>query len=388
MTSALDGHRWRHSIVLRDRIEQQNWEAGGRRAPIDAVGTSAPSGKLAGQRLSWESRRAMRYLPYDETVAMPNVIVDGAPNASTVLALSHWPRSGTPSALRGDTSTAIVFNYLDAPAFHVDAEVVSNNHFDEDGLAGIFALLDRSAAERHRDLLLDVAQAGDFGIFTARQAARIAFTLSAYVDPETSPFPKELFRLPYARLAADLYGRLLALLPRLLTDTDAYRPLWDMEDAHLAASEELLDRGVVTIDERPELDLAVVRLPEDLGSYPVHRFTKRRMAECHPYALHNRTGCTRLLLLQGQRVELQYRYESWVQMASRRPAPRVDLAGLAERLSREEGAAGKWIFDGVDQITPKLHLAGGGTTSIACETIVTWIEDELRAGPPAWNPYD
>ena len=37
-----------------------------------------------------------------------------------------------------DTSTANVFNYLDRPDLHVPAEVVSNNHFDEDGLVGIY----------------------------------------------------------------------------------------------------------------------------------------------------------------------------------------------------------------------------------------------------------
>src|SRR5262245_61491383 len=122
----------------------------------------------------------MRFLPYTQTSAIPNVIVDGARNEHTVLTLSHWPKSGSPAELKGDTSTAIVFNYLDAPRFRVEADVVSNNHFDEDGLVGIFAMLQPVVAQRHRDLLVDVAQAGDFGVFEHRHAARIAFILSAY----------------------------------------------------------------------------------------------------------------------------------------------------------------------------------------------------------------
>src|SRR5215467_10328186 len=240
----------------------------------------------------------MRFVPYP-SATIPNVIVDGARNGHTVLTLSHWPKSGSPAALRADTSTAIVFNYLDAPAYHVDAEAVSNNHFDEDGLVGIFALPQPAFAQRHRDLLVDVAQAGDFGVFERRHAARIAFVLSAYADPDSSPLPAGFFNRPYPVLAGELYIHLLDVLPTLIAGVDDYRALWESEDARLTAGEELIDRGLVTIEERHDLDLAIVRLTEDLT--------------CHPFALHNRTTCSRLLLLQGRQVELRYRYEGWVQ---------------------------------------------------------------------------
>src|SRR6185295_977149 len=147
----------------------------------------------------------MRFLPYREVSSVPNVIVDGAATQNTILTLSHWPKSGTPPELRGDTSAEIVFHYLDSPRFHVHADVVSNNHFDEDGLVGIFTLVDPLTATRHRALLIDAAQAGDFGVFTDRQAARIAFTLSAYANAETSPLPSRIFQLPYPEMAGGLY---------------------------------------------------------------------------------------------------------------------------------------------------------------------------------------
>src|SRR5262245_42616450 len=129
--------------------------------------------------------RGMQFLPYARCRSVPHVIVDGAATDNTMLTLSHWPRSSTPLGLRGDTSTAIVFNYLDRPDFHVAAEAVSNNHFDEDGLVGILALLQPALAQQHRDLLIDVAGAGDFGIYSRRQAARIAFTIAAFSNVET-----------------------------------------------------------------------------------------------------------------------------------------------------------------------------------------------------------
>jgi hypothetical protein len=325
----------------------------------------------------------MQFLPYDETSSIPNVIVDGAGNTATVLTLSHWPKSGTPAELKGDTSTAIVFNYLDRPQFRVDAGAVSNNHFDEDGLTGIFAMLEPATADRHRALILDVARAGDFGTYATRQAARTVFAIAAYADPDVSPLPRALFARPYAAVAGDLHIRLLEVLPKLITNLNDYRALWAREDARLTASEELIERGLVTIDEQPALDLAVVRVPADL-----ERMTPQKLTGCHPFALHSRTLCSRLIVVRGSQVEVRYRYEGWVQMASRRPAARVDLSGLAVELNLEEAAGGRWVFDGVDQITPRLHLEGSGATSIPVDAIVRRVEHHLRSGPPAWDPYD
>src|ERR1019366_1612838 len=101
------------------------------------------------------------FVPYDQLNSSPNIIVDGAATTGPVLTLSHWPKSGTPAALRRDTSAEIVFAYLDSPDLYAQADAVSNNHFDEDGLVGIFALTNLSTAEKYRDLLTDAANAGD-----------------------------------------------------------------------------------------------------------------------------------------------------------------------------------------------------------------------------------
>jgi len=317
----------------------------------------------------------MRFVSYTEASSLPNVIVDGKATDQTVLTLSHWPKSGTPTALKGDTSTAIVFTYLETPALHVDAEAVSNNHFDEDGLAGMFALLDPAMAASHRELIIDVASAGDFGVFRRREAARMAFVLHAYAERTHSPLPAALFDRPYPDLVAELYVRLLDLFPRLLTDVDRYRPHWESEDQALTRSLAGLESGAITIEERPALDLAIVRVPE-------------KFPPCHPFAMHTRTPCTRLLVVHGRHVELQYRYEGWVQMASRRPAMRVDLDPLADELNQQEKSGGVWTFDGVQEITPKLALEKSTATSIPVDVILERVVYHLQHGAPAWNPYD
>jgi len=329
----------------------------------------------------------MRFSPYNQATG-PNIVVDGSPNASTLITLSHWPKSGTDRELKADTSAEIAFKYLDSPQFHVRSDIVTNNHFDQDGLVGVFALVDPATAARHRELLIDVASAGDFGVFRSRVAARINFAISSLADSQTSPFPTDIFTRPYPEMAAELYIRMLDLFPQIVAAPDKFKSLWESEDAKLTESEAMLKEGAVTIEEYPDLDFAVVRLPDRLSASRVHRFTSAQSESCHPLALYNATPCTRILLTQGQHAEFQYRYEGWVQLVSRKPSARVDLSGLAEELNAEENSGGKWEFDGVDEITPRLHLNGKHDTSIPAEIVRRKIEEYLRTAPPAWDPYD
>ena len=264
---------------------------------------------------------------------------------------------------------------------------MTNNHFDQDGLVGLYVLIDPLAATRHRGLLIDVASAGDFGVFKSRTAVRINFAISAFADPETSPFPKAMFDQPYPHMAAELYVRMLDVLPNLIAEPEAFKSLWEQEDVILSGSEGLIATGAVTIEERPALDLAVVRVPEHRTESRIHRFASSQQSLCHPAAIHNATTCTRILLIRGQYAEFQYRYEGWVQLVSRKTPARVDLAPLAVELNVMEGG-GHWTFDGVDAITPRLHLDGKNESSIPVDVILRKLEEHLGTAPPAWDPHD
>lgn len=172
-----------------------------------------------------------------------------------------------------------------------------------------------------------------------------------------------------------MYRELLTQLPRLCDRLDDYRSLWQNGDEALTETERLIDSRQITIDEDPELDFAVVRGPERAAAY-------------HPFAIHTRTRSTRLLIFRGRRAEFVYRYEGWVQLASRRPAARVDLANLARELTNEERSGGRWVSDGVDEITPSLRLEGAAETSIDHNRIRDRVAEALRSGEPAWNPYN
>ena len=174
----------------------------------------------------------------------------------------------------------------------------------------------------------------------------------------------------------------------MLVHTDRFRRYWETEDQVLTDSEQALRQGDVTIEELPEIDLAIVRIAEERVPQTIHRFTWASEETCHPMAVHNATRCNRVVMQQGMRYAFVYRYESWVQFMSRPPPPRVDLVPLAEALSAEESGEGQWNFDGVSELTPRMTLFGDGESSIPPEAFAAKVVEFLATAPPAWDPYD
>ncbi len=81
---------------------------------------------------------------------------------------------------------------------------------------------------------------------------------------------------------------------------------------------------------------------------------------------------------------LAHRYETWVDYESRSLAPRVDLTPLAESLQRRELLPGRWLFEGVETIMPRLFMtaaagmpAGPAPSSIGTDTLVAMLVDFL-----------
>jgi hypothetical protein len=331
------------------------------------------------------ARKPVRFLAYREARTQPNVVVDGAPLPSTVLTLSHWPNNQSPPALRRDTSTATVFAYLDDPVPHPAADYVTNNHFDEDGLFSAFALCDPETALRHRELLVSASFAGDFGVVRDRDAARLCFAIESFTDPASSTLPGPTFTDP-DRPAA-LYRAMLQVLPDLLLRLPAASGLWADQDEHLAASRQLLADATVTLEEHPALDLAVVRIPEALAASRARRYLRDEQAVIHPFAINTATAASRILRVQGDRYEFQYRYESWVRLATRRVPLRVDLRGLAAWLNEREGAA-RWVAEDPNDIAPRLWLPDGGPSRVPYPEFFAALCGALATAPVAWDPYD
>lgn len=326
---------------------------------------------------------ALRFVPYDELGDTPNVIVDGSPTASTVLTLSHWPGSPTPIDLLDDLSAQIAFHALDHPGRLDGIEAVSNNHFDQDGVAAAYALLRPDEALRRRARVIDVARAGDFGTFEDRDSMRIAIAIAAMEDRDRSPLDPATFEGGYPEQCGRLYRAVLPRLGEMIDDVESLRPLWEREDAHLGESLDAIARGVVRIEEDPALDLAVVTVPEGWSEEVITRFTISRSAAVHPAAVNQSTSCFRVAVLQGQRYRVEMRYESWVMYRSRPVLPRPDLRDLAAQLNDTDGTT--WTADRPGALTPT--LSSDGESSIEPTSFVDALQRFLATAPPAWDPY-
>jgi hypothetical protein len=328
----------------------------------------------------------LRYVPYGELAGAPNVVSDGSPTGGTLLCLSHWPGIGSPAEFGADLSAEMAFLYLTAFDRHPGATAVSNNHFDQDGLVGVFALSSPDEALARQALLVEVARAGDFAATPSRDAAHVSMVLSAYADASRSP----LGALPadYDETTALLYIELLGRLAEVCDHPDRSRALWADEDATLQASEAAIASGAVQIDERPDLDLAVVTVSPTAPHAGGHRFGGGWVHGLHPMAVHNATPCGALVTRRGPHYEFAYRYESWVQYRSRAVRPRVDLSPLAERLNEEERNGARWRADDVSALTPVLSTAAeNAESSLQPDRFVALVAEHLRTAPPAWDPY-
>ncbi|MBK5287271.1 MAG: hypothetical protein JJE46_02270 [Acidimicrobiia bacterium] len=314
----------------------------------------------------------MEYRPYAEVTGRPHVVVDGSAQAGTDLVLSHWPGAATPAILRADLSAEIAFKYLDHPELHVDAPYVTNNHFDQDGLVSVFALVEPEAAQARRERLVDIARAGDFSTFRDRDAARAALTMAHLGNVATD----------------DPYRAVLPRLVEVVDDVGRFRTVWADEDAHITETERAIETGTIGIETRPDLDLAIVTIPSAWAQRTVHQFTTTRTDAAHPMAINNAIDEYAVVTIAARAPELQYRYETWVHLTSRRPRPRVDLADLATRLTREDRGPGHWTFDGVTSLSPALHLVRSAETTITADRFIELVTDELSAAVVTWSPYD
>jgi len=331
------------------------------------------------------------YVPAQLLGGRPHVMVDGAPRPGTVLTLSHWPGTPTPEPLWADLSAEIVLRALERPGVVGTVDAVSIDHYDEDGVVSLAMMVLDGLAEKHGDFLVEVARVGDFGVVQDRRAALVAFALGTLADAERTPV--EALRpgrrpgnwLEVCSLAAT---EALILLPSLAAAPEEYEDLWRGEAAAFDAARRALEESVATIEELPESDLAVARVPTEVET-PAIAAAAWAGRPLHPAALHSATSCLRVATIQGPRYELRYRYESWVRLCSRRPRPRVDLTRLAAQLSALERAGTAWTFDGAGAITPALGL-GDIDSSLEPERFLELVVDalaELDAGPAAWDPY-
>src|SRR6478672_1804807 len=141
----------------------------------------------------------MRFQFYSEALAdVPKLSVDGTvPNS---VHFSHWNGNETAVELKADTSTEIALNLVTSPnrdQFTKRIDLVTNNHFDTDGMLSVWTVMTGEPAVKYRDLLIAAAEAGDFSEYSSAEGVRISLAIQgsdqAIAEDNTgSPFARML----------------------------------------------------------------------------------------------------------------------------------------------------------------------------------------------------
>lgn len=290
----------------------------------------------------------IRFAARPSDVAETDVSVDGAFGSRTRsrVHLAHWPGNRTPAELRRDLSTEIALAYvdLDEPRQRElmdGATALSINHYDTDGLCALYALARPEDAKRHRELLVDVAAAGDF--FEVRSERAFA------IDAALLRFAKANRGVEKQQLIED--G--LELLGRLLDDPEHAPELWREDVDALAHDRADLESAV--FDDLVYMDLGIWTAAKDAtSSRGAERFDPGR------HAMFASGRVDRVLSLGPSSAGTTARFvlgtRSFFDLVSREGSPRPDLPKLAERLNGLEGTSGDvcWRAQDMQGASPEL----------------------------------
>jgi len=284
---------------------------------------------------------------------IPKLSVDGT--VDNAVHFSHWQGNQTPAALKADTSTEIALNLVAAPnrnELTQGIELVTNNHFDTDGVLSVWTVLTGDRALELREPLIAAAEAGDFSEFRNEAAVRA----SIVIQGSDQPIPDSDSRSPLAAILgggevddARAYELVLPEVERILTRIDEYEPLWRSAWDKIATALESFERATSTVEEFAG-GLSLITLAPEVFS--PSGFNPTRHAA--PYTAISHYAKGRLFLIStsfshGWSYRIDYPYYSWAETIVRPPIPRCDFSRLIAELNQAEGEGnGVWKLDATE----------------------------------------
>lgn len=311
----------------------------------------------------------MRFEFYTEALAnVPKLSVDGTVDNS--IHFSHWQGNTTPAEVKADTSTEIALNLVASPrraALTNGVELVTNNHFDTDGVLSVWTVLNGERALAYRDLLVSAAEAGDFSEYSSDDGVRVSIAIQG--SDQASPNNDD--GSPLARLLAGeevdddarSYEFVLPEVERLLTNINNYESLWREGWERVVAAIESFERGESKVTEYSDAKISLVTLAPEL--FDGSGFSPTRHSA--PYTAISKYAHGELFLIaipagSGWFYRLDYPYYSWAETVVRPRVRRRDLSGALQLLNSHESTGnGRWQMDDREMTSAVKFLDGNRT---------------------------
>lgn len=310
----------------------------------------------------------MRYIHYKESRNVPHIAVHGRGNERSVLVLSNFPCAGVPEELKSDTTVEIVLRYLQSNLRYRFSEinVVTSSNLDVDGLLSIWSILNSEKYIKFQTVLRAAAYTSNFYRKTTEEGMRLSAIIE-HLYPENS--------------ITDDMEQIFSEIEEILVNPEKHNDIWRSIKEKITSDENLIkNKGY--LNEFPHVDLAVFDLPQDVNLIPLFSSTK-----------HHKI----LILLPGPRYYLRYKYETWVEMASYTPPPRVNLAELAGHLqTKENHNEGNWQWNGVAVPHPSLSFVSDNniladshiSPQALLANLIRYLEDSATRPDIQWTHND
>jgi len=329
----------------------------------------------------------MRFEFYTEALAnVPKLSVDGTVDNS--IHFSHWEGNATPAEVKADTSTEIALNLVASPnrdALTNGIELVTNNHFDTDGVLSVWTVLNGERALAYRDLMISAAEAGDFSEYSSDDGVRVSIAIQG--SDQASPNNDD--GSPLARLLAGekvdddarAYELVLPEVERLLTNINDYESLWREGWESVVAAIESFERGESNVTEYSNLSL-IILAPELFSGTG---FSPTRHSA--PYTAISKYAHGELFLIaipagSGWFYRLDYPYYSWAETVVRPRVKHRDLSGALQLLNNKEGNRdGRWQMDNREMTSAVKFLDNNrmlAASRLEPQVVVEALQNSLR----------
>ena len=327
----------------------------------------------------------MRFEFYSEAIAnVPKLSVDGT--VDNAIHFSHWKGNKTPASVKADTSTEIALNLVTAPNredLTQGIDLVTNNHFDTDGVLSVWTMLNGEQALPLRDQLIAAAEAGDFSELSSEDGVRASIVIQGSdspTDKSGSPLAQKLAGEPVDD-EARAYELVLPYVPDVLVHTGKYEPLWRESWQKIEQALDSFARGTSRVEEIDEVKLSVITLAPEIFS-PAGFDPARHAA---PFTAISQQARGELFLIatpmdDGWAYRIDYPYYSWAETVVRPQIKRRDLREVMTRLNELEGdSAAKWTVDSSELASAAKFVDPEGRLGVSALTPDS-VATELRKG--------
>src|SRR5437588_9705746 len=328
----------------------------------------------------------MRFEFYSEAIAdVPKLSVDGT--VDNAIHFSHWNGNKTPASVKADTSTATVLNVVAAPnrkELTHGIDLVTNNHFDTDGVLSVWAMLTGERALDLRDRLVAAAEAGDFSEFSSVDGVRASIVIQGSdspIDKSGSPLAQQVAGRPVTD-EAESYVATLPHIEHVIKHTGQYESLWRDSWTRIETALDSFAKGESRVEEFDDAKLSLVTLaPTIFGSVG---FDPQQHSAPFTAISHHARGELFLIATPmngGWAYRIDYPYYSWAETVVRPKIVRRHFSSLMARLNElEKNSIAKWKPDSSEMASAAKFCDQNGklaASSLQPDLVATQLRNTL-----------